>query len=238
MLLPTLLVTASLAAAGADSAAAQDAAQDAAQGAAQDAAQDADYALRPGDRITVEVFSAAGEKIDVVAGQRILDRSGNVYLPYVGIVHAAGLDETSLRDTLAERYGVFYDAPVLNVTAELRVNITGTVGQPGQYFLDPTATIIDALSSAGGASAEVVVNAIQVPANQREVRLVRDGETIILNVRPDEITPEVIAMRIRSGDWIHVPPRTRSRIRDEITFWGSVTSFVTSVAALIVLINN
>lgn len=202
------------------------------------AAQDAGYAVRPGDRVTVEVFTAAGQKVDVVAGQRILDRDGDVYLPYVGSLHAAGLDETGLREELIRRYDAFYAEPVVNVKVELRVNITGSVRMPGQYFLDPTATIIDALAEAGGASSEIAVATIQIPADQRNVRLVRDGTTTILNVRPDEISPEVIQMRVRSGDWLHVPPRERSRIRDELTFWGSVTSFVTSIVALVVLLNR
>jgi protein involved in polysaccharide export with SLBB domain len=198
-------------------------------------AQDPGYALRPGDRITLDVFTAAGERVDVVSGVRILDREGRVFLPYVGTVLASGMDETGLRESLTERYGDFYDDPVVNVKVELRLNITGSVGRPGQYFLDPSATIVDALAEAGGATAEVAVNTIQIPADQSQVRLVRDGGTILLNVRPDEITTEVIQMRVHSGDWIHVPARQRSRIRDELTFWGSIVSFLSGVATLIVV---
>ena len=92
--------------------------------------------------------------------------------------------------------------------------------------------------AAGGASSEYAVNTIQIPADQRNVRLVRDGQTLILNIRPDEITPEVVRMRIRSGDWIHVPARERSRVRDELTFWGSIVSFSSSVIALIILLSR
>lgn len=201
------------------------------------AAQEAGYSIRPGDRITVDVFTAAGQKVDVVTGQRILDRNGTVYLPYVGSIHAAGRDENALREELIQRYSSFYDEPVVNVKVELRVNITGSVGRPGQYFFDPTATIIDALSEAGGPTSEIAVNSFQIPSDQRSVRLVRDGQTVILNVRADEITPEVIGMRVRSGDWLHVPARERSRIRDEVTFWGSITSFAASIIALILLID-
>ncbi len=194
------------------------------------------YAIRPGDRVTLDVFTAAGERVDVVSGSRIVDRNGALYLPYVGSVRAAGLDQTALREELTRRYGTFYDQPVVNVKVELRVNVTGSVGRPGQYYLDPSATVIDALSEAGGPASEIVVNSIQIPSDQSQVRLVRDGQTIVLNVRPDEITPDVIQMRIHSGDWLHVPARRRSRIRDELTFWGSVTSFATSVVVLIILV--
>ncbi len=121
---------------------------------------------------------------------------------------------------------------------ELRVSVTGSVRSAGQLYLDPTATITDAIARAGGMAAEVAVIGNQIPANQAEVRLVRDGGTTILNLRPDEVQDSVLQMRIKSGDWIHVPPRDRSRVRDEIQFWGSVLSFVSSIAAVVVLITR
>ncbi|HKJ03272.1 MAG TPA: polysaccharide biosynthesis/export family protein [Longimicrobiales bacterium] len=197
------------------------------------------YAMRPGDKVTISVFTAGGEQVGVVSGERILDRDGDIYLPYVGTVHAAGQDQTSLRELLARRYETFYSQPVINVKVELRINITGSVGRPGQYYVDPTATLIDAISAAGGAAAEFATSGNQgMLADPSKVRLVRDGVTTIFSVRPDEITEETIRLRIKSGDWIHVPTRPRSRVRDEITFWGSVLSITSSFISLIILINR
>jgi len=196
------------------------------------------YSLRPGDKITTEIFTAAGARVQEVAGERIVDRNGQIFLPYVGSVRVEGLDQVGLRELLYREYGRFYPDPVVNVKVQLRVNVTGSVRSPGQFFLDPTATLIDAVTAAGGMFSEVVVSSLQIPADQARVRLIRDGKTTILNFRPDDITPEVIAMRIRSGDWIHVPPRRRSHVRDEITFWGSVISFASSAVALIVLLRR
>lgn len=201
------------------------------------AAQDS-YGIRSGDRLTTQLFSAAGEEVSVIGGERIVDRNGNVFLPFVGSLHVAGLDETGLREILTERYSTFYDQPVVDVEVELRVNITGAVGSPGQYFMDPTATVADAMAEAGGTGPEFAVTNIQIPADPTQVRLVRDGETLILNLRPQEVEDEVLNMRIQSGDWFHVPYRARSRIRDEITFWGSVISFTASIVGLIVLIQR
>jgi len=206
--------------------------------ASMSAQESSEYAIRSGDRITTQLFSAAGEEIGVIGGQRIVDREGRLFLPFVGSTEVAGLQENSLRDLLAERYGEFYDEPVVDVQVELRVNITGAVGSPGQYFLDPTATISDAMANAGGINAELAVVGTQLPADPERVRLLRDGEVRVLNLRPQEVANSVLQERIRSGDWFHVPFRARSRVRDEITFWGSIVSFAASIVGLIYLINN
>ena len=202
------------------------------------AAQVDDYAIRPGDRITTRLFTAAGDEVVVVNDQRIVDADGDLYFPYVGSVRVAGTDETSLRNLLRTRYGAFYDEPVVDVKVELRVNVTGSVGNPGQFFLDPTATVLDAMAAAGGIGSEYAVATVQLPADPTAVRLVRDGELQVLNLRPEEVQDTVLTMRVRSGDWFHVPSRARSRVRDEITFWGSVLSFVGSAVALVILIQR
>lgn len=201
------------------------------------AAQDT-YDIRAGDRVTTQLFTAAGEEVPVIGGERIVDRNGDVFLPFVGSVQVTGLDETGLRELLTRRYSSFYDQPVVDVEVELRVNVTGAVGRPAQYFMDPTATIADVIAEAGGVGAEFAVSNVQIPSDPENVRLVRDGETLILNLRPREVTDETLNMRIQSGDWFHVPYRRRSRIRDEVTFWGSVVSFTASVVGLVILIGR
>lgn len=200
-------------------------------------AEDA-YVLRPGDKVTVEVFTAAGEKVSVVEGERILDRNGDVYLPYVGTIRAAGRDQNTLRELLVREYNRFYADPVVDVNVELQVNVTGAVRVPGRYFLDPTARIFDAVAAAGGANLEYATTALQIPSDQRRVQLVRDGERMILNLHPAEVTDETLRMRINSGDWVHVPAEDRTAVRDQILFWGSLVSFASGVASLIVLLGR
>jgi polysaccharide export outer membrane protein len=194
------------------------------------------YALRPGDKVTIEVFTSAGDKVDVVAGERILDRNGDVYLPYVGTVRAAGLDQNSLREVLVAGYSAFYADPVVNVKVDLRVNVTGAVPRPGQYFMDPTATLLDALSNAGGANTEYAVIGSQIPGDPKRVQLVREGGRQVLNFHAADITEETLLMRIRSGDWLHVPPETKTAVRDQVLFWGGLVSLTTSVITLILLV--
>ncbi|MCH7563896.1 MAG: hypothetical protein IH968_08740 [Gemmatimonadetes bacterium] len=69
------------------------------------------------------------------------------------------------------------------------------------------------------------------------MRLVRrSGELRILDLRPDHITQETQAIKIQSGDWIHVPPQAQSKLRDDIQFYGSLLAILVSMASLVVLV--
>ncbi len=197
-----------------------------------------EYAIRPGDRLTVQLFTAAGQKVDVVEGQQIIDRNGDVFLPFVSSVHVAGLDQAGVREVLATRFGEFYSDPVLAVKVELKFSVTGAVPRPGQFYLDPTATLAEALAVAGGTTPEFAIASASLPSDPTRVRLVRDGVATILNFRAQEVSQETLDLRIKSGDWLHVPYQQRSRVRDEVQFWGSLISLAASTLGLIILIGR
>ena len=47
-----------------------------------------------------------------------------------------------------------------------------------------------------------------------------------------------IQIRIHSEDWLHPPARKRSHVRGEPRFLSTVTAFVASVVALIIVVNR
>ena len=73
------------------------------------------------------------------------------------------------------------------------------------------------------------------PAN---VRLVRDGVSTIIDMRPLEIQPAVLGLRVQSGDWLHVPRALRSERRDDISFYGTILGTLVTFVSLIVLITQ
>lgn len=196
------------------------------------AAQVNEYALRSGDRVIIEAYTDAGDELPELAGTKTIDRQGNIFLPYIGTLLVRGLDAVAIRESLSSALADVYPNAVISVEAEMRVSITGAVGNPNIYYLDPTTTILEAMATAGGIASELAVNSITIPADPTRVRLVRDNATEILNLRPDDLTPDLLERRIQSGDYFYVPARGRSRIRDEITFWGSVIGFITSILIL------
>src|SRR5688572_27134776 len=120
-------------------------------------AQAADYGVQPGDEVETNFYTAGGEQLASVQGSRLVDREGNVFFPYIGTVRVQGLDAGEIRSLLLQKFEPFYKDPVITANVRLRVNITGVVGAPGHYLLDPTSTIVDALATAGGAGSDVTV---------------------------------------------------------------------------------
>ncbi len=192
--------------------------------------------VQSGDQVTIAVYTAAGTKLEEVSDERTVDPNGELFLPFLGTVPVVGLGSAGIRRLLEERYGTLYSDPVVEVVTMVNVNVTGAVRTPGQFFVPPSATLIDALARAGGATSEVDVGIAGGASDPSQIRLVRDGVSMVLDLRPLDVNPEIIALQVQSGDWIYVPRAQRSQLREQVTFWGSVFTTLFTAASLIVLI--
>jgi len=204
---------------------------------AQSELREVNYGVLAGDELTIQVFTSAGAQLDEISGIRIIDPSGQIYLPYVGTMMVAGMSAPEIRNRLEEAYSSLYSNPVVDVASRIKVNVTGAVRSPGHYLLDPSSTIIDALAQAGGVGSEIDLG--QYAASDPAVtRFVRNGELFILDLRPNTEDPSVFSLPVQSADWIHIPIASRSRVREQVQFWGGIVSLVTGTIALIVLMGK
>ena len=192
--------------------------------------------VQPGDQVTIAFYTAAGTRLVEVSGDRTVDPNGELFLPFLGTVSVVGMESADIRKLLEERYGALYSNPVVEVVTLVNVNITGAVRNPGQYFVPPSATLVDALTRAGGATSELDLSIGGGASDQSQVRLVRDGVGTMIDMRPLAARPQVLDLLVQSGDWLYVPRAQQSRLRDNITFWGSVFGTLFTAASLIVLI--
>lgn len=111
----------------------------------------AEYRLGPLDVISVTVFD---EPTLSVANAQV-DAGGNVLLPLVGSVHAAGRTSVELASDVAGLLGARYlENPqvAVNVTtaASQKVTVDGAVTEPGIYKLEGRTTLLGALAMAKG----------------------------------------------------------------------------------------
>jgi len=204
---------------------------------AQGELSEVDYGVLPGDELTIMVFTEAGVQLEVVSGVRIIDPSGQIYLPYVGTVIVAGMAAPEIRDLLEREYSSLYSNPVVDVASRIKVNVTGAVRNPGHYLLDPSSSLIDALSSAGGVSSEID-NGIGAASDAEFSRFVRSGTLHILDLRPNTGDPTVFSLPVQSSDWIHIPVAQRSKTRESVQLWGGIVSLAASTIGLIILVGR
>ncbi len=109
----------------------------------------ADYLLGPGDQVRIITFG--GEQL---TGEFRVSASGEIALPLLGNVRAAGLTsrqlETAVVDAL-KRSQLYKDPSVsVEVIAYRPIFILGEVAKPGQYPYQPGMTVVTAVAVAGG----------------------------------------------------------------------------------------
>lgn len=128
-----------------------------------------DYKIAPMDTLTIKVFKA-----DELSGDYPVDLAGHISLPLVGEVEAANLTTAQLDQKLTQVLGAkYYEHPDVSVaikesTAHV-VTVDGAVTQPGQFPVNRTLTLIQAVALAHGPTED---------ANARRVAIFRtiDGQ--------------------------------------------------------------
>ena len=114
----------------------------------------ATYILGPEDMLTVRVLNV--DELGIAPYS--IDLRGNIELPRIGRVHAAGLTIDQLESELVSRYHEYLRHPIVHVSiAEFHsqpVSILGEVGAPGVHQIRGRRTLLEILSEAGGLKTE------------------------------------------------------------------------------------
>ncbi len=133
--------------------------------------------------------------------QVIVRPDGNISLPLIGEVQAAGLTPEQFGAKLHEALTKLINNPDVSVSV-LEVNskryyIDGQVGRPGLYRLITPTTVLEALSESGG---------FREFANPKKVRILRGTKTFRFNYK-EVIQGKKMAQNIylENGDHIIVP---------------------------------
>ncbi len=178
--------------------------------------------LRPGDVLRISVWPDTG-----LGGEFPVEADGNVYLPFLGSVVAAGVPGDGLRTRIREGFQSAQRNAVVTVTPLYRIGVTGAVQKPGLYLVPPTDGFFDLIANAGGFHAE---------ADQGKVTVVRDGQVLRLNAEEALKTGETLpldALSLKSGDQVVVPYSGQPwRARDYISLLNIGISIVLLVDRL------
>jgi polysaccharide export outer membrane protein len=124
-----------------------------------------DYPIGPGDTIVITV-PAMKEMSDLTYRVSTI---GDIDVPMIGQVHAAGLTQAALKSEISKRLGKYLYNPDAQVfVKEYRsreVAVVGSVKAPGIFSLvGPSETILELISQAGGTTDGAADNVVLLPA--------------------------------------------------------------------------
>ena len=159
-----------------------------------------DVHLRDGDQIEVRLGGVQAEEIAQVTGLYQVDGEGYLNLPHIGRIRAAGLSQTEVQKLIEAAYRdqKIYTNPTITINFPMEarfVNVGGEVKAPRRVPFTVDLTVLGAINSAGGFTEF---------ANEGRVRLLRDGEATVVNVKRARLNPE-LDIRLEPGDTLEVP---------------------------------
>ena len=152
----------------------------------------ASYKLRSGDTLVISLRTTQPEQFEM-----IVDENGEVKMPYIGAVKAAGLTGSELEDRIQKEYieKKIYRYLTVHVLVPTRSYfVRGEVRAPGRFPLVGSVTLLQAITTAGGYTDF---------ADLGDVRMTRGDKTIQLNAKDIERNPEK-DIEIEAGDVIVV----------------------------------
>jgi len=158
------------------------------------------YVIGPGDVLAVDIW-----KEPELSKQVSVRLDGNISLPLVNDIRAAGLTPTELRNYLLIRYKDYVETPEISVTLleshSRKIYLLGKVNKSGEMELQKNMTFLQAISRAGG---------LGQWADSSNVRLIRKIDGVERTFRIDYeaiISGEDLSQNIllRPNDMIFVP---------------------------------
>lgn len=156
-----------------------------------------DYLVGPGDSIVVTVWGSIEGSYELV-----VNSGGEVVLPKVGTVKVAGLAFGKLSDVFRVHLGrVFRDFDLAVNMGKLRTNkisVIGEVAAPGDYTVSSLATVLNALSSAGGPTKNGSLRNITIRRTGKAEESIDLYDFFLTGDKRKDV-------RLSSGDTIFVP---------------------------------
>jgi len=152
------------------------------------------YRFKSGDPVVIHLRGIYPKDEAI---EDIIDEDGNVTIPLVGDIPAAGKSTSQLEADITKYYidGGYYRSITVNVVMPSPFYfIRGEIRSPGRFPVVSGVTILQAIAAAGGYTEF---------ANQSTVQLIRGKTTTAINIRDIERNPDR-DIRLESGDVIVV----------------------------------
>jgi protein involved in polysaccharide export with SLBB domain len=170
----------------------------------------------PGDAIKVSVFP---DTATFPSGTYLIDGEGYVDFPIIGYIKITSMSILELTELLKKTYMPFIRFPYVVVRPLMRISLFGGFARPGLYYVDPHATLWDAVRLGG--------TTVRRDGLKKMV-WERDNSVIQKDIVPHfQSQQSLYQIGFRSGDRLSVSNRP------EMTNWESFKTNVLPVFSVI-----
>lgn len=166
----------------------------------------------------------------------LVDFEGNINMPVIGKIKAAGLTKTVLYSDLVKKLSPYVKDPVLNIRfVNFRVMMMGEVATQGpQTFPNERATIVDAIGQAGGLTVTGKRTNIMIFREHEDGR--RSCDTLDIN---DARVFGAESYQLQQNDVVYVSPYKNKLkgINTNPTIYRDIPFIISLFSTLLLLVN-
>ena len=192
------------------------------------AAADKEYFIEAGDVISINVFPAEEFSKEVT-----VQPDGNIEIPLLGSMKAAGLKADDLQKMLTARFSKYVTNPSITINvrkfASSRVAVIGQVSSPGYYEYREGMRLLDLVAQAGGTMDYARRDRVRIFRKQKgddgketEQVIKADLENVFAGKMDSNIP-------LASGDIVYIPRKsyatTARWITDNFVPWATLFTF-------------
>lgn len=174
--------------------------------------------FRAGDMVSLDVRGR-----EEYTGNFPVQPDQSLDLPGIDPVALRGVLYSEAPEVIEQALSAVLRNPVVELTAQMRLAVTGRVGNPGFYDVPGTLLLSDVLTLAGGPAQQADIEKIEVR---------RDGETILSGRELVTSSFTLDDLGLRSGDVIRVPQE-----RDTFYSLRNVSIIMGTLFSVIALVN-
>lgn len=183
------------------------------------------YVVQAGDVLRVRIWGWPQPESEI-EGSFPVEAEGTSFLPVIGALPVAGKTAEQVQEEFRRRFAQEQRNPVVTVTPYFVVSMMGEVNGPGVIDVRPGYTVFDAISTAGGFTAN---------ANRNSVLLIRKGvERTVGGMTATAAARAMAEVPLESGDRILIGRNRTSKVQ----FWTLVLQGVFGVANLVLLLRR
>lgn len=158
------------------------------------------YRVLPGDLLQVSVWKEPDLQLDV-----LVRPDAAFSFPLAGDISTKGRSVTDLQSELTRRLGRYISDPVVTVSVKAvlgnKVYVIGQVNRPGDFVVNPSVDVMQALSMAGGSTPFAALNDIKI-LRRNENKQVAISFRYNDVVKGKDLTQNIV---LQSGDIVVVP---------------------------------